>query len=91
MNSFSLQATPGMTPRMTLDIMTLGMMSALALLLLVSPSSAQQPGAAPAAQQAPVLSQPATVPAPAAPAMQAPAPSAAAASEAAADAGAKSL
>ena len=71
--------------------MTLGMMSALALLLLVSPSSAQQPGAAPAAQQAPVPSQPATVPAPAAPAMQAPAPSAAVASEAPADASAKPL
>ena len=71
--------------------MTLGMMSALALLLLVSPSSAQQPGATPAAQQAPVPSQPATVPAPAAPAMQAPAPSAAVASEAPADASAKPL
>ncbi len=49
-------------------------MSALATLLLVSPSSAQQPGAAPVAPPAPVLSQPATtVPAPAAPATQAPA------------------
>ena len=54
-----------------------GVMSALAMLLLVSPSSAQQQNAAPAAQQAPALSQPATVPAQAAPAMQAPAPSAA--------------
>ena len=57
MNSFSLRAT-------------LGVMSAL---LLASPLSAQQPTAAPVAQTAPVLSQPATVPAPAAPAMQAPA------------------
>ena len=65
MNSFSLRAT-------------LGVMSALATLLLVSPSSAQQQGAAPATQQAPVLSQPAAVPAPAAPAMQAPPPAAAA-------------
>jgi biopolymer transport protein ExbB len=53
-------------------------MSALATLLLVSPSSAQQPSAAPAAQQAPVLPQrPAAVPAQAAPAMEAPVPSAA--------------
>jgi biopolymer transport protein ExbB len=56
---------------------TYGVMSALAMLLLVSPSSAQQPSEAPAAQQAPVLSQPAAAPAQAAPAMQAPAPSAA--------------
>jgi biopolymer transport protein ExbB len=56
---------------------TYGVMSALAMLLVVSPSSAQQPSAAPVAQQAPVLSQPAAVPAQAAPAMQAPAPSAA--------------
>jgi biopolymer transport protein ExbB len=55
-----------------------GVMSALAMLLLVSPSSAQQQNAAPAAQQAPALSQPAPVPAQAAPAMQSPAPSAAA-------------
>ena len=54
-----------------------GVMSALAMLLLASPSSAQQQNAAPAAQQAPALSQPATVPAQAAPATQAPAPSAA--------------
>jgi biopolymer transport protein ExbB len=55
---------------------TYGVMSALAMLLLVSPSSAQQQNAAPAAQQAPALSQPATDPARAAPAMQAPASSA---------------
>jgi biopolymer transport protein ExbB len=54
-----------------------GVMSALAMLLLVSPSSAQQQNAAPAVQQAPALSQPATVPVQAAPAAQAPAPSAA--------------
>jgi biopolymer transport protein ExbB len=64
MNRFSLRAI-------------IGVMSALATLLLASPSSAQQQGAARAAQQAPVLSQPAIVPAQAAPAMQAPAPSAA--------------
>ena len=57
--------------------MNLGVISALATLLLASPSSAQQQGTAPPAQQAPVLSQPVTVPAQAAPAMQAPAPSAA--------------
>ncbi|MGA7996097.1 MAG: tonB-system energizer ExbB [Bradyrhizobium sp.] len=72
-----------------------GVMSALAMLLLVSPSSAQQQNAAPAAQQAPALSKPATVPAQAAPAMQAPAPSAAVPSasdmSAAAPADAKSL
>ena len=56
---------------------TCGVMSALAMLLLVSPSSAQQQNVAPAAQQAPAVSQPAAVPAQAAPAMQAPAPSAA--------------
>jgi biopolymer transport protein ExbB len=65
MNRFSLRATLG--------VMNLGVISALATLLLASPSSAQQQGAAPAPQQAPVLSQPATVPAPAAPATQAPA------------------
>jgi biopolymer transport protein ExbB len=64
MNRFSLRAI-------------IGVMPALATLLLASPSSAQQQGAGPAAQQAPALSQPATVPAQAAPAMQAPAPSAA--------------
>ncbi|WP_291686881.1 tonB-system energizer ExbB [Bradyrhizobium sp.] len=53
---------------------TYGLMSALAMLVLASPSSAQQPNAAPAAQQAPALSQPATVPAQVAPAMQAPTP-----------------
>jgi biopolymer transport protein ExbB len=53
-------------------------MSALATLLLVSPSSAQQQGPAPPTQQAPVRSPPAAVPAPAAPAIQAPPPSAAA-------------
>ena len=51
-------------------------MSALAVLSLASPSSAQQ-NAAPAAQQAPAPSQPAAVPAQAAPAPQVPAPSAA--------------
>ncbi len=51
-----------------------GVMSALAMLLLASPSSAQQQNAAPAAQPAPALSQPATIPAPA---IQAPPPSAA--------------
>jgi len=56
---------------------TYGVMSALAMLLLMSPSSAQQQNVAPAAQQAPAVSQPAAVPAQAAPAMQAPAPSAA--------------
>ena len=82
--------------------MNLGVMSALATLLLASPSSAQQQGTAPAAQQAPVLSQPVTVPAQATPAMQAPAPSAAvpsapapaasdAATSASADAGGKAL
>jgi biopolymer transport protein ExbB len=60
MNRFSLRAI-------------IGVMSALATLLLASPASAQQQGSAPAAQQAPVLSQPATVPAPAAPTTQAPA------------------
>jgi len=55
--------------------MTLGVMSAL-VLLLVSPTSAQQPSAAPAAQQAPVLSQPATVPAPSAAVPSAPGPAA---------------
>jgi biopolymer transport protein ExbB len=50
-------------------------MSALAMLLLVSPSSAQQ-NAAPAAQQAPVRQQPAAVLAQAAPLAQAPAPAA---------------
>lgn len=69
MKRFSLRATLG--------VMNLGLMSALATLLLASPASAQQQGAAPAAQQAPALSQPATVPAQAAPAMQAPATSAA--------------
>ena len=64
MNSLSLRAT-------------YGVMSALAMLLLVSPSSAQQQNSAPAPQQAPALSQPATVPAQAAPAIQAPAPPAA--------------
>ena len=54
-----------------------GVMSALAMLLLASPSSAQQQNAAPAAQQAPAPSQPATVPVQAAPAAQAPVPSAA--------------
>jgi biopolymer transport protein ExbB len=54
-----------------------GVMSALAMLFLASPSSAQQQNAAPAAQQAPALSQPAPVPAQAAPAIQAPVPSAA--------------
>ena len=89
MNRFSLRAI-------------IGVMSALATLLLASPSSAQQQGAARAAQQAPALSQPATVPAQAAPAMQAPAPSAAvpsaqvpaasdAAAAASADANAKPL
>ena len=52
-----------------------GVMSALAMLLPASPSSAQQ-SAAPAAQQAPALSQPAAGPAQAVPAAQAPAPSA---------------
>jgi len=55
--------------------MTLGVMSAF-VLLLVSPTSAQQPSAAPAAQQAPVLSQPATVPAPSAAVPSAPGPAA---------------
>ncbi len=62
MNSFSFRAT-------------YGIMSVLALLSMASPSSAQQQGATsagPAAQQAPVLSQPAAVPPPAAPAIQAP-------------------
>ncbi len=54
-----------------------GVMSALAMLLLASPSSAQQQNAAPAAQQAPAPSQPSTVPVQAAPAAQAPVPSAA--------------
>jgi biopolymer transport protein ExbB len=49
---------------------------ALAVILLASPSSAQQK-AAPAPQQAPALSQPSAVPTQAAPAVQAPAPSAA--------------
>jgi biopolymer transport protein ExbB len=49
---------------------------ALAMILLASPSSAQQK-AAPAPQQAPALSQPSAVPTQAAPAVQAPAPSAA--------------
>jgi biopolymer transport protein ExbB len=49
---------------------------ALAIILLASPSSAQQK-AAPAPQQAPALSQPSAVPTQAAPAVQAPAPSAA--------------
>jgi biopolymer transport protein ExbB len=49
---------------------------ALAIILLASPSSAQQK-AAPAPQQAPALSQPPAVPTQAAPAVQAPAPSAA--------------
>ena len=66
MNSFSFRATSGMT---------LGVMSAF-VLLLVSPTSAQQPSAAPAAQQAPVLSQPATVPAPSAAVPSAPGPAA---------------
>ena len=48
-------------------------MAALALLSLGTPSSAQQ-NAAPAAQQVPAMSQPATGPAQAAPAPQAPAP-----------------
>jgi biopolymer transport protein ExbB len=89
MNRFSLRAI-------------IGVMSALATLLLASPSSAQQQGAARAAQQAPALSQPAIVPAQAAPVMQAPAPSAAvpsaqvpaasdAAAAASADANAKPL
>ena len=79
--------------------MNLGVISALATLLLASPTSAQQQGTAPPAQQAPVLSQPVTVPAPATPAMQAPAPSASApapaapdaATSASADAGGKAL
>jgi biopolymer transport protein ExbB len=49
---------------------------ALAMILLASPSSAQQK-AAPAPQQAPALSQPSAVPTQAAAAVQAPAPSAA--------------
>jgi biopolymer transport protein ExbB len=49
---------------------------AVAIILLASPSSAQQK-AAPAPQQAPALSQPSAVPTQAAPAVQAPAPSAA--------------
>ncbi len=69
MKRFSLRATLG--------VKNLGLMSALATLLLASPAFAQQQGTAPAAQQAPALSQPATDPARAAPAMQAPAPSAA--------------
>ncbi len=52
-----------------------GVVSALAMLALMSPSSAQQ-SAAPAAQQAPALSQPAAGPAQTVPAAQAPAPSA---------------
>ena len=56
---------------------TYGVMSALAMLLLMSPSSAQQQNVAPAAQQAPAVSQPAAVPAQAAPAIQAQPPSAA--------------
>jgi biopolymer transport protein ExbB len=69
---------------------TYGVISALAILLLASPSFAQQQNAAPAAQQAPALSQSATVPAQGAPAMQAPAPSASdTAAAASADAGAK--
>ncbi len=52
---------------------TYAVICALGMLLLVSPSSAQQPNTAPAAQQAPA--QPATVPVQTAPAMQAPAPS----------------
>jgi biopolymer transport protein ExbB len=56
---------------------------ALAIILLASPSSAQQK-AAPAPQQAPALSQPSAVPTQAAPAFQAPAPSAAVAPSAAA-------
>jgi len=94
MNRFSLRATLG--------VLNLGVISALATLLLVSPSSAQQQGTAPAAPQAPVLSQSATVPAQVAPAMQAPAPSAAvpsapvpaasdSAAAASADAGGKAL
>ena len=47
---------------------TCAVMSALAMLSLASPSSAQQQNAAPAAQQAPALSQPEAVPAQAAPA-----------------------
>jgi biopolymer transport protein ExbB len=53
-----------------------GVAAALAMLLLASPSSAQQQSAVPVAQPAPALSQPATVPAQAAPAIQAPVPSA---------------
>jgi biopolymer transport protein ExbB len=52
---------------------TYAVICALGMLLLVSPSSAQQPNAAPPAQQAPA--QPAAVPVQTAPAMQAPAPS----------------
>jgi biopolymer transport protein ExbB len=58
---------------------TSGVILALAIILLASPSSAQQK-AAPAPQQAPALSQPSAVPTQAAPAVQAPAPSAAVAS-----------
>ena len=76
---------------------TYGVISALAILLLASPSSAQQPNATPVAQQAPAPPQPATVPTQAAPAMPAPAPSAAGPSTsdtgaaASADTGAKPL
>jgi biopolymer transport protein ExbB len=52
---------------------TYAVIYALGMLLLVLPSSAQQPNTAPAAQQAPA--QPATVPVQTVPAMQAPAPS----------------
>jgi biopolymer transport protein ExbB len=50
-----------------------GLILALAMLSLASPSSAQQK-AAPAPQQAPALSQMPAIPAQAAPPMQAPAP-----------------
>ena len=73
---------------------TYGVILALVTLSLTSPLSAQQPNVAPAPQQAPVLSQPATVPAPAAavPSTPAPAPAASESSAAApADASAKPL
>jgi biopolymer transport protein ExbB len=56
---------------------TYGVILALTMMALASPSSAQQK-AAPTAQQAPALSQPAAIPPQAAPAVQAPGPSAAA-------------
>jgi biopolymer transport protein ExbB len=71
---------------------TYGVILALVTLSLTSPLSAQQPNVAPAPQQAPVLSQPATVPAPAAAVPSTPAPAASESSAAApADAGAKPL